>query len=131
MARVLGACGSQGAAQFPPAAGAALRPSVPSGDTPPDGSRKLDDSGTWWNLFSSNMLDKLPRSSLSPTPEDEAAKPPGDAGGAAASNDENSPSTSNSNSSTSSPSAPASESPAFSISPATLTRVAAATTTTN
>ncbi|EGB03946.1 hypothetical protein AURANDRAFT_67625 [Aureococcus anophagefferens] len=127
MARVLGACGSQGAAQF----GAALRPSVPSGDTPPDGSRKLDDSGTWWNLFSSNMLDKLPRSSLSPTPEDEAAKPPGDAAAGAASNDENSPSTSNSNSSTSSPSAPASESPAFSISPATLTRVAAATTTTN
>ncbi|KAK7235291.1 hypothetical protein SO694_00068196 [Aureococcus anophagefferens] len=116
-----------GAAQF----GAALRPSVPSGDTPPDGSRKLDDSGTWWNLFSSNMLDKLPRSSLSPTPEDEAAKPPGDAAAGAASNDENSPSTSNSNSSTSSPSAPASESPAFSISPATLTRVAAATTTTN
>ncbi|KAH8057984.1 hypothetical protein JL722_6530 [Aureococcus anophagefferens] len=115
----------------PPAAGAALRPSVPSGDTPPDGSRKLDDSGTWWNLFSSNMLDKLPRSSLSPTPEDEAAKPPGDAAAGAASNDENSPSTSNSNSSTSSPSAPASESPAFSISPATLTRVAAATTTTN
>ena len=131
MARVLGACGSQGAAQFPPAAGAALRPSVPSGDTPPDGTRKLDDSGTWWNLFSSNMLDKLPRSSLSPTPEDEAAKPPGDAAAGAASNDENSPSTSNSNSSTSSPSAPASESPAFSISPATLTRVAAATTTTN
>ena len=100
------------------ALGKALQPTLNSGDTPPDEVRRLDSSGTWWNLFPRHLRQKLPRTSedgeRAPSRGGSQSPPFGPL------NDENSP-----KGSPASKSGSPVGSPPFSISPATLTRLAA------